>query len=222
MPDESKRPYDLKRELRELYAAKNREWALLDVPEQQFLAIDGAGNPNTAPEYARAVQALYGVAYTLKFAAKRAGSDFVVAPLEGLWWADTYDAFRNGDKDSWQWTLLICQPAWITTDGITEARDSALRKKGNEAIAAVYPRQLREGLCAQVLHVGSYDDEAPVLADLHQNFLEANNLTPTQSHHEVYLGDPRKTAPEKLKTILRQPVNERADAGESSRGSHTE
>jgi hypothetical protein len=200
-------PYDPKREFKEFYAPKNTGWALVDVPEQQFIAIDGSGNPNTATEYTQAVEALYTVAYTIKFATKRAdGRDFVVAPLEGLWWADDLEAFTTRAKDSWRWTMLVNQPAWITETAVEEAKTVALAKKKLPAIAGVRYQTLNEGRCAQVLHVGSYDDEAPILAHLHHEYLAAHELEPVGQHHEIYLGDPRKTEPAKLKTILRQPV----------------
>ena len=203
--------YDPKRELKELYAPTNTEWALLDVPAQTFIAVDGSGDPNTAPAYARAVEALYSVAYTLKFAVKRAGGrDFVVAPLEGLWWADDLGAFAARDKDAWRWTLLIAQPGWVTEEMIDAARSTALAKKKLPAIAEVHPRTLDEGRCAQVLHIGAYDDEAPVLARLHGGYLAEHGLEPCGRHHEIYLSDPRRTAPDKLRTILRQPVRARA------------
>ncbi|MEU7380982.1 MULTISPECIES: GyrI-like domain-containing protein [unclassified Streptomyces] len=200
-------PYDVKRERKEFYAPKNTEWALVDVPEQQFIAVDGAGNPNTAPAYAHAVEALYTVAYTLKFAGKRtAGGDFVVAPLEGLWWADRPEAFTSGAKDAWNWTMLISMPSWITKGMIEDAKQTALAKKKIPTISQLRHLTLHEGPSAQVLHIGSYDDEAPVLHELHHSYLDANGLRPSGLHHEIYLSDPRKTAPEKLRTILRQPV----------------
>lgn len=210
-------PYDLKRELRHLYAPRNTEWALVDVPEQRFLAVDGRGDPNTAPAYARAVEALYSVAYTLKFAVKRAGGrDFVVAPLEGLWWADDWAAFTRRDKDAWRWTMLICQPDWITREMIDDARDAALAKKKRPAIAEVRTLTLSEGRCAQALHVGSYDDETPLLDRLHNGYLAEHGLEPTGRHHEVYLGDPRRTEPARLRTVLRQPVRAAEDAQPSA------
>ncbi|WP_410622427.1 GyrI-like domain-containing protein [Amycolatopsis sp. cmx-8-4] len=196
-------PYDVKKDLKALYAPKNTDWALVDVPEQRFLAIDGRGNPNTADSYKRAVEALYAVAYTLKRAAER---DFVVGPLEGLWWADDLTAFTVRAKDSWQWTMLISQPEWIGEDDVEEARETVRRKKKLDA--DVRFEVLEEGRCAQALHVGSYDDEGPLLARLHDEYLAAHGLTPTGRHHEVYLGDPRRTAPEKLRTVLRQPVSQ--------------
>ncbi|MEU6036241.1 GyrI-like domain-containing protein [Actinomadura sp. NPDC047616] len=199
-------PYDVKRERKELYAPKNTAWALIEVPEQQFIAIDGQGDPNTSPTYAAAVEALYTVAYTLKFAAKRDGQDFVVAPLEGLWWADDYEAFTVRAKASWKWTMLISLPDWITKETIEEARAAAAAKKKLPAIAGLRHHTLHEGLCAQILHVGSYDDEAPLLAHLHNDYVKANGLRLHGLHHEIYLSDPRRTRPEQLKTILRQPV----------------
>ncbi|ONI86619.1 hypothetical protein ALI22I_23540 [Saccharothrix sp. ALI-22-I] len=199
-------PYDVKRELKEFYAPTSREWTLVHVPPQQFIAVTGAGNPNTAPEYAQAVEALYSVAYTLKFASKRAGRDFVVGPLEGLWWADDPSVFTTRAKDSWQWKMLISQPEWITAQDIEEAAESASAKKKLPAIAHVQHVTLEEGTCAQVLHVGSYDDETPILATLHDEYLPDNNLAMSGLHHEIYLGDPRRTEPAKLKTVLRQPV----------------
>ncbi|MEV4672024.1 MULTISPECIES: GyrI-like domain-containing protein [Actinomadura] len=203
--------YDIKRELKQCYAPRNRDWALVDVPAQRFIAVDGSGDPNTSAAYARAVEALYTVAYTIKFASKRTlDRDFVVGPLEGLWWSDRPEVFTARDKDAWQWRMLISQPDWITEDFIDDAKQTALAKKGLPAIADVRYEPMHEGLCAQVLHIGPYDDEGPILAELHGEYLAANNLRMTGHHHEVYLGDPRRSAPAKLRTVLRQPV-ERAD-----------
>ncbi|MFI7673346.1 GyrI-like domain-containing protein [Actinophytocola sp. NPDC049390] len=201
--------YDVKRELKELYAPKNRGWALVDVPRQRFIAVSGKGNPNTAPQYARAVAALYAVAYTLKFTGKRAGRDFVVGPLEGLWWSPDPAVFTTRAKDEWLWRMLISLPDWVTAEDVTEAAAVALAKKKDPAISLVEHETLHEGRCAQVLHVGSYDDETPIMTELHTEYLPAHGLTERDRHHEVYLSDPRRTAPEKLKTVLRQPVSPR-------------
>ncbi|MDT7804371.1 MAG: hypothetical protein QOI78_7804 [Actinomycetota bacterium] len=195
-------PYDIKKDLKQLYAPKNTDWALLDVPAQRFIAIDGRGNPNTAESYQRAVEALYAVAYTLKRSAEQ---DFVVGPLEGLWWAEDMTAFTVRAKDSWHWTMLIAQPDWIDGNAVEEARETVRRKKKLDA--DVRFETLAEGRCAQALHVGPYDDEGPLLARLHEDFLAAQGLKPSGLHHEVYLGDPRRTEPAKLKTVLRQPVS---------------
>ncbi|MDJ1133033.1 GyrI-like domain-containing protein [Streptomyces iconiensis] len=200
-------PYDVKREQKQLYAPRNTTWSVVDVPEQRFIAIDGSGDPNASPAYPRAVEALYTVAHTLKFAAKgTAGGDFVVPPLEGLWWSDRPDAFTARAKDTWNWTMLLTMPSWVTKDMIEEAERNALAKKKLPAISQLRHLTLHEGPSAQVLHIGSYDDETPVMNELHRTYLGANGLRPTGMHHEVYLSDPRKTAPERLKTVLRQPV----------------
>lgn len=202
--------YDVKRELKHCYAPRNTDWAVVDVPEQQFIAIDGVGDPNTSAAYARAVEALFAVAYTLKFASKRRGRDYVVGPLEGQWWAENLEAFVTRDKHSWQWRMLISQPDWITTDMIDDAKDTASAKKNLDTIADIRHLILHEGTSAQVLHIGPYDDEAPTLARLHNEWLPAKQLRETGLHHEIYLSDPRRTDPGKLRTILRQPVR-RAD-----------
>lgn len=204
--------YDVKRELKRCYAPKNTDWELLDIPELRFLAIDGHGDPNTSTMYRSSVEALYPVAYTVKFASKgNLGKDFVVGPLEGLWWADDMDDFLARRKDNWRWRLLINVPDWITGDMIDDAKRAALAKKNLPAIADVRSETLREGTSAQVLHIGSYDDETPILTRLHQEYLPANNLRETGLHHEIYLSDPRKTDPAKLRTVLRQPVESRGD-----------
>ncbi|MFE2754646.1 GyrI-like domain-containing protein [Actinosynnema sp. NPDC059335] len=198
--------YDVKRALKQLYAPKNTDWALVDVPEQRFIAVDGRGDPNTGAEYARALEALYPVAYAIKFASKRAGRDLVVGPLEGLWWADDPQVFTARAKDSWHWRMLISQPDWITGDLVEEAKEAVAAKKSLPALADVRLEVLREGLSAQVLHIGPYDDEGPVLARLHDEWLAANGLRMAGLHHEVYVGDPRRVEPAKLRTVLRQPV----------------
>ncbi|MGR0319727.1 GyrI-like domain-containing protein [Agromyces sp. ZXT2-3] len=200
--------YDVKRAHREFYAPAARDWVLVDVPPMQYLAVDGRGDPNTAPAYAEAVEALYGVAYTVKFASRRSsGRDFAVAPLEGLWWADDPAAFVAGDRDAWNWTMLISQPDWIDEAVVAAAVDAVRAKgRGSPSLDALRLTTVTEGPSAQVLHVGSYADEAPTLARLHDEWMPARGLTFNGPHHEVYLGDPRRTAPEKLKTVLRQPV----------------
>lgn len=199
--------YDIKRELKALYAPRNQAWELLDVPKQQFLAINGSGNPNTAADYATAVQALYTLIYKVKFANKHdAGRDFVVGPLEGLWWSDKPGAFTTGAKDTWQWTMLISLPDWISETLIETARQTVLTKKDVPAIREVHLLTLTEGRCAQAFHVGPYDDEGPLLAELHGPYFCANDLTFDGLHHEIYIGDPRRASPTKLKTVLRQPV----------------
>ncbi|MFE7762545.1 GyrI-like domain-containing protein [Streptomyces sp. NPDC057438] len=199
--------YDVKRALKRCYAPRNTDWELVDIPELRYLAVDGHGDPNTADAYRHAVEALYAVAYTVKFTSKRElGQDFVVGPLEGLWWADDMDDFLARRKDNWRWSMLINVPDWITDRMIEDARRTALAKKDRPAVQDVRPVTLREGASAQVLHIGSYDDETPVLTRLHRDYLPANGLREAGLHHEIYLSDPRRTDPARLRTVLRQPV----------------
>jgi hypothetical protein len=198
---------DLKVDLKHLYSPPVR-FLLVDVPALQFLMVDGHGDPNTTPEYAQAVEALYAVAYKCKFLSKvQAGQDYVVMPLEGLWWAADMAAFTTArDKSAWDWTMMILQPAWITREMFEEAARQVGKSKDLPALPRLRMETYHEGLAVQILHVGSYDDEGPVLQRLHGEFLPENGLEPAGKHHEIYLGDPRKVVPEKLKTVLRQPV----------------
>ncbi|AWB87739.1 GyrI-like domain-containing protein [Mycetocola zhujimingii] len=199
--------YDVKVALKELYSPSPKDFSVVDVPRMQYLAIDGHGDPNTSPEYAAAIEALYPVAYALKFASKKElGRDFVVAPLEGLWRADDPVVFTQRQKDAWDWTMMISLPDWITAEMTDAAITATKTKKGIPAVDQLRLLDLTEGTSVQILHIGSYDDEAPTLARLHHEYLPANGLTFNGDHHEIYLSDPRRTAPEKLKTILRQPV----------------
>ncbi len=197
---------DLKKQL-DCYAARRSEFRILEVPPANYLMIDGEGDPNT-PVFAEATESLYPLAYTIKFASKRElGRDYVVPPLEGLWWADDMAAFTaRRDKSRWSWTLLIMQPEWIEASLVEASRRTVEAKGAPTRLHDIRFATLDEGLCVQTLHVGSFDDEAPVLARLHDEFIPANGLRMTGRHHEVYLSDPRRTAPEKLRTILRQPV----------------
>ncbi len=199
--------YDIKKAHRGLYAPSAKDFVLVDVPDQLFIAIDGRGDPNTSAAYAAAVEALYAVAYTIKFASKSAlEQDFVVGPLEGLWRAPELNAFVTGDKANWEWTMLIAQPGWITNTLIDEGIAAAAEKKELAAISQLHPRTLSEGTSLQILHIGSYDDEAPTLARLHDEYMPQHGLSFNGDHHEIYLSDVRKTATAKLRTVLRQPV----------------
>ena len=197
---------DLRRELQELYSATPVPVAL-EVPELPFLMIDGHGDPNTAPLYHEAVRALYALAYTVQFALKRgpAALDAPVMPLEGLWWTPDMATFTTEDKTAWDWTLMILLPDQATDDVVEHARTEAVRKKGLDAIGRVRRERLAEGLAAQVLHVGPYSAEGPTVERLHAFVAERGCLL-SGKHHEIYLGDPRRSAPERLRTILRQPM----------------
>ncbi|TFC36448.1 GyrI-like domain-containing protein [Cryobacterium sp. TMT2-14] len=200
-------PWDVKRAHPSLYGPANVDWELIEVPAQRFVALDGVGDPDTAPAYIEAVEALYAIAFAVKFAAKRAlGREMVIAPLEGLWYADDASVFTAGAKAEWKWTLLMSQPDWVTDAFIAGAITGALAKKKLSALARVRVERLDEGLSAQLLHVGLYAAEAPALDRLHGEFLASYGLRVNGRHHEIYLGDPRRAAPAKLKTVLRQPV----------------
>lgn len=198
------------------YRAKRGEFRILEVPETRFLMIDGHGDPNTDPAYPAALEALYPVAYKLKFASKRRlGRDYVVPPLEGLWWAEDMTAFTSArDKSRWDWTMMLLVPDWIAGEMVEQAIATVRAREGSERpvrIDDVRLASLDEGLCVQTLHVGSFDDEGPVLEHLHREVIPAAGLELAGTHHEIYLSDPRRTAPERLRTILRQPVRPRGD-----------
>ena len=199
--------FDVKQAHKRLYSPPSKDFSVVDVPELRYIAVDGRGDPNTSPEYANAIEALYGVAYTLKFASKKTlGRDFVVGPLEGLWRAEDPTVFVARRKQVWEWTMMISQPDWITEEMVRSALSDVATKKSNPALDDVRPHTLVEGTCVQILHIGSYDDETPVLDRLHNHYLAENGLTFNGDHHEIYLSDARRTPPAKLRTILRQPV----------------
>lgn len=201
---------DFKKTDKAFYTGKVGRWDAVELPEMSFLMIDGQGAPG-GPAYARALGALYPVAYGVKFAQKSQGADFVVPPLEALWWADDPSVFVRDDRAAWQWTAMLRLPLSVTPQDVVTIQASAavrMAKKGGdpEAIAELRLQKRCEGVCLQTLHVGPYSEEAPVLAELHDRVMPAAGLTFNGAHHEIYLGDPRRVAPEKLRTILRQPV----------------
>ena len=201
---------DFKKTLKHLYRPSAKAFVAVDVLPMQFLMIDGHGDPNTAQEYKDAVEALYAVAYKLKFLSKRQlEKDYVVPPLEGLWWAEDMDTFSiSRDKSAWDWTMMIMQPEWISVEMLEEAVSQVAKAKNPPALPKLRLESYHEGLSVQILHLGSYDDEGPVLNRMHHEFIPQNGLEPRGKHHEVYLTDPRKVAPEKFRTVLRQPVKE--------------
>ncbi|HIH43882.1 MAG TPA: hypothetical protein HA257_01990 [Candidatus Methanoperedenaceae archaeon] len=198
---------DMKKEFRNLYTAPAKEAVIVDVPEMNFVMIDGAGDPNTSVHFQHAAEALYGISYTLKFMVKkgRKGIDYMVMPLEGLWYADDMAAFREGNKDQWKWTLMIMQPEYVTEDLLAEALAQVGKKKDLPALAGARFERLHEGLSAQVMHIGPYSAEATTIEKLHA-FIQEKGYEIGGKHHEIYLSDPRRSAPEKIKTIIRQPI----------------
>jgi hypothetical protein len=199
---------DLKKELKHLYLPSSKAFSVVDVPAMRYLMIDGHGDPNTEQSYKDAVEALYVVAYKLKFTSKKAlDRDYVVPPLEGLWWAEDMQSFTTmWDKSTWDWTMMITQPSWVTGEMVADVVKEVAAKKDLPALPKLRFETYHEGLAVQVMHIGSYDDEAPTIHRMHHEFMPENGYEPTGKHHEIYLGDPRKVTPEKLKTVIRQPV----------------
>ncbi|WP_062381635.1 GyrI-like domain-containing protein [Demequina pelophila] len=186
------------------YQGRRGEIRQLELPPARYLAVDGAGDPNGSPAFERAIGALYPVAYALKFASKARGRDYVVPPLEGLWWAEDMDAFAVArDKSRWSWTLLLLIPDFVDDTLVADAREAAAAKADVESVRV---EALDEGRCVQTLHVGPFDDEGPVIERMHQEFMPAHGLRPSGHHHEIYLSDFRRAAPEKWRTLIRQPV----------------
>jgi hypothetical protein len=203
---------DLVREFKELYAP-GREPATVEVPGFSFLMVDGHGDPNVAPGYGHAVEALYSVSYTLKFALRRGpqGLDYRVMPLEGLWWAPDMSAFTIEDKSAWDWTMMIRQPEQVDEDLFEQALAKATRKKELPAANLLRLERFAEGLAAQVMHTGPYASEGPTIRRLHA-FIADQGYERAGKHHEIYLSDPRRAAPEKMKTVLRQPMARSGEA----------
>ena len=197
---------DLKKSLRHLFDPPKGRFVEVVVPEMTLVKVDGTGDPNNSEAYRTAIAWLYPVSYAMKFAAKRElGKDYVVPPLEGLWWADDPADFVARRKDRWRWTMMIMVPDFVGHD-LYEAALVKTRTKLGAPPDTLRLECLAEGLSLQTLHIGSYDDEGPILARLHDALMPAERLDFNGRHHEIYLSDPRKTPPERLKTILRQPV----------------
>jgi hypothetical protein len=172
-----------------------------------FLLIDGVGDPNTSPAFQAAVEALYSVAYTLKFSIKKGplAIDYPVMPLEGLWWMDDMGRFTLGNKDDWKWTVMLVQPDFMTEDLVKEGVEQVRKKKNPAALPLLRFERFHEGLCAQIMHLGPYAAEKPTIERLHA-FIAEQGASLTGKHHEIYLSDPSRTAPEKMKTVIRQPM----------------
>ncbi|MCR9139219.1 MAG: GyrI-like domain-containing protein [Alphaproteobacteria bacterium] len=200
---------DFKKSMKELFAPSAKEFSVVQVPPLQFLMVDGEGTPggDKDGEYTQALAALYPMAYKLKFLSKKElGRDYVVPPLQALWWADDLNVFLTGDKDQWKWTVMIMQPDWIKEDHVTAVRQVVAKSADLQALPKLRLETYNEGMAVQIMHIGPYSQEGPTLKKLHEEYIPQNGLAESGHHHEIYLGDPRKTAPEKLKTILRQPV----------------
>ncbi len=196
---------DFKIAFKQLYNPPKGKLHLVEVPAMNFLMLDGNGNPNTSPDYQQAVEALYTMAYGIKFALKPQGYDHIVPPLEGLWWMENMEDFSLANKDRWEWTMMIMQPEWVLPEWVEKVRQVSKKKKPNRMLAEIRFERYTEGLAVQVLHTGAYHDETSTIAGMH-TFIRTNGYQMDGKHHEIYLSDPRKTSPERLQTILRQPI----------------
>ena len=201
---------DLKKQLKHLYQPSAKQFSIVDVPPMNFLMVDGSGDPNTSAEFAAATEALYGVSYGLKFGVKQGKYgdtpyDYPVMALEGLWWVDDMAHFSVDAKGQWHWTLMVMQPDIITAEMVEVARADVAKKKTLAALSKVRFESYHEGPSAQIMYFGPFKDEGPTIARLHA-FIEEGGHQLRGKHHEIYLSDPRRTAPEKLKTVIRQPL----------------
>lgn len=197
---------DLKKQLKHLYNPSQKEVSVVDVPPMNFLMIDGQGDPNTSEAYQQAIEALFSVSYTLKFMIKKgeAAIDYAVMPLEGLWWAEDMTQFSAENKDAWLWTAMIMQPEYVTEKLFEDAKEQAAKKKDLPALSLIRFEPFHEGKAAQIMHIGPYAEEGPTIEKIH-HFIKQQGGELRGKHHEIYLGDPRRTAPERLKTVIRQP-----------------
>jgi hypothetical protein len=200
---------DFKKTQKELYQPGAKDPVIIEVPEMQFLMIDGMGSPGDSQEYQDALAALYPIAFRTKFLCKVKGKDYVVPPLEGLWWADDMNDFTEGNRDKWKWTMMIRQPDWITQDMIDEA--IAITNEKKPELSKLLPKlrleKYKEGRAAQIMHIGPYSEEGPTVQKVH-DFIqkEGGKFDGLKAkHHEIYLSDPRKANPATMKTVIRQP-----------------
>ncbi len=197
---------DLKKELKALYNPSPKEVVMIDVPPMDFLMIDGKGDPGKAQEFQDAIEALYGVSYTLKFMIKKTQDiDYGVMALEGLWWADDMGDFMTGNRDNWKWTLMIMQPHFVTPELVEEAIKEVEKKKNPVALSKLRFAGYDESLSAQIMHIGPFSEEGPNIRKIH-DFIIEQGRKPRGKHHEIYLSDFRRVAPERMKTVLRQPM----------------
>lgn len=196
---------DLKKTLKPYYTASAAKPSILDIPALPALMVDGRGDPNS-PAFQEAVGSLYSVAYTLKFTFKKEKAvDYPVLALEGLWSADDPQFFLSGERDKWEWTIFIVQPEVVTRKEVDAAIAAVKKKAKFPRFPEVRFERFTEGKVAQIMHIGPYSAEGPTIERLHK-FIADEGYKLRGRHHEIYFGDPRRAAPEKLRTILRQPV----------------
>jgi hypothetical protein len=207
--------FDYKKEYKEFYMPKNKP-SIINVPSTNYIAVRGQGNPNAEEgEYQQSIGLLYGIAFTIKMSKKSNHQiegyfDYVVPPLEGFWWQDGADGIDYAHKDTFQWISVIRLPDFVTKDDFNWAIEEATRKKKTD-FSKVEFLAYDEGLCVQCMHVGPYDDEPATVGVMHDFMRKQGyvlDITDRRMHHEIYLSDSRKVAPEKLKTVIRHPIRE--------------
>lgn len=198
---------DFKKLFKAFYSPKPGKPEIVTMPPMQFLTVSGQGDPNTEQSFQDAIAALYGTVYGLKFTRKKEGigPDFSVGALEGIWWTKTGKIFEKGQPADWLWTIMIWLPDYIAADDVEKQLEVLKTKKSNPALDKVKLGKMKEGQSVQIMHIGPYDTEQPDVDFMHQ-YAKEHGYVPSGKHHEIYLGDPRRTAPEKLRTILRHPV----------------
>jgi len=194
---------DLRKRLQYLYSPSALKAQTVDVPQFSFIMIDGKGDPN-GEEFHDAINALYNLSYILKFIIRKVRSiDYTVMALEGLWWSDS-GGFDMANRKGWKWTAMIMQPEFVTAALFRRAVEEVRQKKALKALGAARMEAFCEGLSAQIMHIGTYSAEGPTIERLH-DYIRESGGRPRGKHHEIYLGNPRRAAPSKLRTILRQP-----------------
>ena len=197
---------DYKKELIHLYKSSSKKVEIVEVPKMNFLMIDGHGDPNTSKDYKEAVEALFTLSYTMKFMVKKEMEiDYGVMPLEGLWWVDDMSKFDVNHKEDWDWTVMIMQPEMITNTILEQAIEKVKEKKDPKALSKIMFQPFHEGKSAQILHIGPFSEEGPTIQKVH-DFITDSGGKLKGKHHEIYLSDIRRAAPEKWKTIIRQPT----------------
>lgn len=197
---------DLRLELKHLYRPPHNAVVTVDVPTMRFLMVDGHGDPSHSLDYAEAVEALFSVSYTAKFATKRGATavDYSVMPLEGLWWADDWSSFTSQDRAAWRWTMMMMQPDFVSNDVVHQAIDQVRAKKRLKAVELLRFEAFSEGLSAQTMHIGPFSEEGPTIERVHRHIASTSKLR--GKHHEIYLSDIRRSAPSNWKTVIRQPM----------------
>ena len=198
---------DYKKKYPLLYKPKNKP-SIIEIPDMKFFMVDGKGDPNSAKEYKEAIEALYAVSYALKMKIikkEEPEKDYVVPPLEGLWYIDDMSKWVETSKDEWKWTMMIRIPDYVTSEQLEKAREIAEKTKKPVALSKIYVKNYQEKTVVQMMHIGSYAEEHENIMKIHQ-YAKENGYSISGHHHEIYLSDPRKTDPAKLKTIIRQPI----------------